>query len=1226
MRNLKKVIFMALMVCLVLSQSMFVQAATKTSSKYSITMNKTVYTIKKGKTVKLKATLNKAAKKKKVEWSTSNKKVATVSTNGKVTAKKKGKAKITAKIKGTKVKATCNIVVGTPVSKVTLNKKSLSLNKGESFTLKTTLSPKKPTNKKVTYKSSNASVATVSSKGVVKAVNAGTAKITVTAADGSGKSATCKVTVKEIGVTKVSLNETNLNLEPGATAKLTAKVEPANATDPSITYRSSNANVVSVGSDGTVRAINEGAATITAVASNAKSASCNVKVAYKNVVSNQNELNNALKSKMVTEIYYKSDKADTIVIPAGNYSAKTIEITAPNADVTNNGSFSKVIINAIAQNTYVENSSNVVYFNAPKGHMIIGKNGIATINLSSTGNQDLHLENNGYVNELSVPAKTKLNIEGRNAVPVTLGKKAADSEITAATELNITSSAAWKMAILPGAENTKAMVDDASCIPSIVGLGCIPVKISQENEIVNITAEMQDDLNIDQMLDISGNVLEMNLLNSDSNIDEDEPEVSDLSEIKQSASDQTQVYLISYNTANLDMEENYETYISRLEPSAVTDAQGSYTITDVKIGNYWMILKKEGYRTVIKNMVITSSNSDVYSNGTTTILSDEIAGCENAESISGTVIDGLTGQPVNVAGIQVKLRTGNGNIIGDVIAKTQTDSEGKYAFSDIPAGIYTVEVLDLRQNLAMDAVRYNSASIDIVVAAGYLTTDNYNCVVNQQMHNITGQGQVQFTLTWGTEESGASDDIDSHLVGPKADGNGEFHVYFSDDSYYDYDSYDEYDQMADLDVDDTDYEGPEHTTIYKETPGIYRFYIRNYSEKDTENSDMLMKSSIQVRITIGTSSYVYNCPNQIGNLWYVCDYNSVTHTIIPRNEVSTVIVPSEGYIGLSDEELNRLYFDTEKENALEAVLDFENYLSRFNSSEVKTGYSERAKQWRTQIDNAEGVKELGQITSEASKNLSDLKDQFSYPVLSASNKISDDWDVERSDDGETQYIVSDFQVFSDQILDFEAEASEEGQTVSFEPAQEESGYAYLVHVTLENGLSYDVKVRAVTGYEQQVIVNAVQECNKVMSQFAESTAILQDKARLAEIKENMNVSTMDELEEITEEIDAICDKYRYSFHIDSVSSNGSIEYWRETTYDEYDEDDNWIAAKAVLRIERDEDVTDQDILDKLALEFEDEVTYTITPLTEESDYQALIKATDSQTGLTKNIYIQITEW
>ena len=164
----KKLWVFMLVLSFLATQFATVQAAAKTN-KETISLNKSVYTLKKGKTVKLKAVLNKAAKRKGVKWSSSNRKVATVSKNGKVTAKRKGKAAITATVKGTSVKARCKITVGTPVSKVTLNRKSLTLKTGQSFSLKTSISTKKASVKKVNYKSSNKRVASVSKKGVIQA-------------------------------------------------------------------------------------------------------------------------------------------------------------------------------------------------------------------------------------------------------------------------------------------------------------------------------------------------------------------------------------------------------------------------------------------------------------------------------------------------------------------------------------------------------------------------------------------------------------------------------------------------------------------------------------------------------------------------------------------------------------------------------------------------------------------------------------------------------------------------------------------------------------------------------------------------------------------------------------------------------------------------------------------------------------------------------------------------
>ena len=116
-----------------------------------------------------------------VVWKSSNPKIATVNSKGKVKAKKKGKVTITAEADG--CLATCKIKVIT----AQLSAADLTLNRGKSKTLKVI-----GTSKKVTWKSSDPTVATVSSKGKVKAKKKGTAKIT--AAIGAS-TLTCKVTV-----------------------------------------------------------------------------------------------------------------------------------------------------------------------------------------------------------------------------------------------------------------------------------------------------------------------------------------------------------------------------------------------------------------------------------------------------------------------------------------------------------------------------------------------------------------------------------------------------------------------------------------------------------------------------------------------------------------------------------------------------------------------------------------------------------------------------------------------------------------------------------------------------------------------------------------------------------------------------------------------------------------------------------------------------------------------
>ena len=96
------------------------------------------------------------------------------------------------------------------VSSITLNQTSLTMtSKGQTASLTATVNPGNAANKSITWSSSNSSVATVSANGTVTAVANGTADITATAADGSGVSAKCSVTVK------VPNNVRNITLEGG---------------------------------------------------------------------------------------------------------------------------------------------------------------------------------------------------------------------------------------------------------------------------------------------------------------------------------------------------------------------------------------------------------------------------------------------------------------------------------------------------------------------------------------------------------------------------------------------------------------------------------------------------------------------------------------------------------------------------------------------------------------------------------------------------------------------------------------------------------------------------------------------------------------------------------------------------------------------------------------------------------------------------------------------------
>ncbi len=242
-----------------------------------VALNKKSAKIYVGKTLKLKAAISPSnASNKKVTWSSSNKSIATVNSKGVVKGKKAGTATITAKSSNGK-KATCKVKVkNVAVKKVALNKKSAKIYVGKTLRLKATISPSNATNKKVTWSSSNKSVATVSTNGVVKGKKAGTA--TITAKSNNGKKATCKVRVNNVAVTRVALNRTSASINVGKTVTLKATVSPSNATNKKVTWSSSNRSVATVNSRGVVTGKKAGTAIITAKANNGRKATCKITV------------------------------------------------------------------------------------------------------------------------------------------------------------------------------------------------------------------------------------------------------------------------------------------------------------------------------------------------------------------------------------------------------------------------------------------------------------------------------------------------------------------------------------------------------------------------------------------------------------------------------------------------------------------------------------------------------------------------------------------------------------------------------------------------------------------------------------------------------------------------------------------------------------------------------------------------------------------------------------
>lgn len=154
--------------------------------------------IEEGKTLQLKAVIQpEDAIDQTLQWTSSDNTVALVNQQGLVRALKKGKAKIYVTSVATGIKDSCLITVKyIDVSEVHLSHQKAEMKIRETFTLTATISPANATQKGVVWSSSNEYVASVTSEGVVHALNAGETVITVSTISGD-KKATCELTVKE---------------------------------------------------------------------------------------------------------------------------------------------------------------------------------------------------------------------------------------------------------------------------------------------------------------------------------------------------------------------------------------------------------------------------------------------------------------------------------------------------------------------------------------------------------------------------------------------------------------------------------------------------------------------------------------------------------------------------------------------------------------------------------------------------------------------------------------------------------------------------------------------------------------------------------------------------------------------------------------------------------------------------------------------------------------------
>jgi len=151
---------------------------------------------------------------------------------------------------------------GGSVTSVSVSPTIADLYVGTAKYLSAIIVPANPVNKNVSWSSSDTSVATVDTTGLVTGVAVGSATITVTTQDGSF-TATSIATVSNIPVTGVKVSPTTASVNVGSTKQLTATISPYNAFDQNVSWSSSDTSVATVDTTGLVTGVAVGSAVIT---------------------------------------------------------------------------------------------------------------------------------------------------------------------------------------------------------------------------------------------------------------------------------------------------------------------------------------------------------------------------------------------------------------------------------------------------------------------------------------------------------------------------------------------------------------------------------------------------------------------------------------------------------------------------------------------------------------------------------------------------------------------------------------------------------------------------------------------------------------------------------------------------------------------------------------------------------------------------------------------------
>lgn len=312
-----------------------------------VSLDKTSLKLLEGESGKLTATVYPLnSTQKTLTWVSDHPDVASVDNEGNVTARKAGAATVTVKV-AEKVTAVCKVTVISRVTGISMSETTVELKPGEKHQLEATVLPQNASNAEVTWYSDKESVAIVSQLGLVSAVSTGEATIHVVTSDG-GKMATCLVKVGT-PVKGITLSVSSKTLYVGdPSLDISATLTPANATDKSLEWSSSDPEVASIAPGAALHAVikplKPGKTTITATTKDGGfKADCEVTV--------KRHVSGVSLSKSSLNLYVGETESLAATVAPEDASDKTVSWSSGNSAVASVSKDGKVTANKAGKAT-----------------------------------------------------------------------------------------------------------------------------------------------------------------------------------------------------------------------------------------------------------------------------------------------------------------------------------------------------------------------------------------------------------------------------------------------------------------------------------------------------------------------------------------------------------------------------------------------------------------------------------------------------------------------------------------------------------------------------------------------------------------------------------------------------------------------------------------------------------------------------------------------------------